>query len=1139
MIDKAKLETVLRSPRTRKYGLRFLIAFVVVGIVGFFLLPPLVKWIVADQLAEALHRPVAIKSLRINPYALSMTVEGLSVEEPEGGKSFVSFDSLYLNLESISLFRFGPVLGEVRLVNPRISLIRLSDNRYNFSDLLDEYLAKPKNNDPIPAFSVANIQIVGGAVEFDDQPVGKKHALNGINLTVPFVSSMSYATESFVEPAFSAHFNGAPMLVEGRSKPFTESLDSAIVLNLTDLQLAKYFDYLPVKVPFKVQEGTLDTNVKLAFRQGKNSASTLMLTGTVGVKGLNVEDLAGAPLLAIKKLDLAIASADLMNRRFAVERIAVESPEIHARVSRDGDVNWITYFSKELAGSKSSAVKPDPAAEPEWSLGEGKVLGGAVHWLDESHGKPFKASVEALDLDLKGLSSKAGKPAEFEVSWRLQAEDWLKVQSMVVKGGRLDLHKREVSVGEVETKGVQALFQRTADGKIDWVKTPALRVVAASQKDTSAPWILSVGKYFGEGIGLRFEDKAVSPAATQSIGGLGFVVENLSTEPGQMAKLTAQFKVNQKGDVSVVGKLTPFPLAADLNVDAKTVELLPLQPYFAEKLNVAVTKGMVTVNGNLQLAQTKPVKAKSGQSDDSSALTGGFAGQLTIGDFYAVDKINSADFLHWKSLFFGKVDARLGPDSVSVGEIALSDFFARVIVSPEGKLNLLQILRKADEAPVAVVPSVSTDGKAKVAPDNPAKVPQAEGSASAPVAEASKPTMPIKIGKVTLQGGSVRFTDNFVKPNYTANLKRIVGKVSGLSSEPGTIAKLELRGSYDNVSPLNVTAQINPLSAKPYLDLQAEIKGIELTALSSYSGKYAGYLIDKGKLSLFVQYKIENNQLAAENRIFIDQLTFGDRVESPDATGLPVSLAVALLKNRNGEIDINLPISGSLDDPQFSIGGLVVRVIVNLFVKAVTSPFALIGSLFGGGEELSHLEFEYGRAAITPEMEKRLDSLAKALIDRPALRLDIEGVVDPKEDREGLKRANIDRKVRALKREGLTRKGIESESAETVSVSAEEYPALLERVYKAEKFPKPRNMIGLVKTLPVDEMEKLIVTHSVINDEDLLDLGERRAQAARDWLVAHEVPAERVFLLPPRVGEDEKSAGEQKAKASRVDFSLK
>jgi len=401
--------------------------------------------------------------------------------------------------------------------------------------------------------------------------------------------------------------------------------------------------------------------------------------------------------------------------------------------------------------------------------------------------------------------------------------------------------------------------------------------------------------------------------------------------------------------------------------------------------------------------------------------------------------------------------------------------------------------------------------------------------------------MPIKIDKVTLQGGQVRFTDNFVKPNYTATLKQIGGHVTGLSSAPNSIANVDLRGSYDEVAPLVLTAKINPLSVKPYLDLQAEVKGIELTPFSSYSGKYAGYAIEKGKLSLFVKYKIENDQLTAENRVFLDQLTFGDPVESPDATKLPVKLAIALLQNRNGEIDINLPISGSLNDPQFSIGGLVVKVIVNLFVKAVTAPFALIGSMFGGdSEQLSNVEFDFGRAAITPDAQKRLENLAKALTDRPALKLEIEGRVDSEQDREGLKSARIERKVQALKREDLTKSGVESGSAETLTVSAEEYPVLLERVYKAEKFPKPRNMVGMVKGLPVDEMEKLILANSKVDDEDLRDLGDRRAKAVQEWLVEHGVSAEQVFLLPSKLGEETgKPAAENKAKSSRADFSLK
>ena len=332
---------------------------------------------------------------------------------------------------------------------------------------------------------------------------------------------------------------------------------------------------------------------------------------------------------------------------------------------------------------------------------------------------------------------------------------------------------------------------------------------------------------------------------------------------------------------------------------------------------------------------------------------------------------------------------------------------------------------------------------------------------------------------------------------------------------------------------------MNPFAAKSYLDLEAEVQGIELTSFSTYSGKYAGYAIERGKLSLFLKYKIENNQLVADNRVFLDQLTFGDSVESASATKLPVTLAVSLLKNRKGEIDINLPISGSLDDPEFSVGGIVVKVIVNLFVKAVTSPFALLGSLFGGGEELAYVEFDYGYAALSVPMQERMKTLAKALDDRPALKIELAGRIDTERDREGLKRALMEQRVKAKRLEELGRQGKDAGSVDDVEVDAKDYPRYLERAYRAEKFPKPRNLVGMVKELPVEEMEKLMMANMKADDEALRDLAGRRARKVSEWLTQEgKIPGERVFILQPNLNAKEGPQND-KAKESRVDFALK
>jgi outer membrane protein OmpA-like peptidoglycan-associated protein len=344
---------------------------------------------------------------------------------------------------------------------------------------------------------------------------------------------------------------------------------------------------------------------------------------------------------------------------------------------------------------------------------------------------------------------------------------------------------------------------------------------------------------------------------------------------------------------------------------------------------------------------------------------------------------------------------------------------------------------------------------------------------------------------------------------------------------------MELRGKYANSAPVQILAKLNPLAAKSYLDLKAEVTGVDLVGFSPYSGKYAGYAIEKGKLSLTVAYKLENNQLSAENRVFIDQFTFGDKIDSPDATKLPVNLAISLLKNNRGEIDLNLPISGSLDDPQFSIGGLIVKVIVNLFVKAVTSPFALLGSMFGSGDELSNIEFAAGRATLNDAAGKKLEALAKALNERNSLKLEITGRADPEADREGVKRAALERAMQAEKLKDLKKAG-EGKSLEEIEIAPEERTAYLTRAYKEAKFPKPRNMVGLQKDLPAEEMEKLMLSNLPATDDDVKALAGRRAEAVQGWLVEQgKVPPERVFLLPPKVEADEKG------KASRVDFSLK
>lgn len=1105
----------LKSPRSLRIGKWLVGIFLLFGLLGYFAAPPLIKSILQKQLSAQLHRDVSIEKIDINPYGLSVKVSGFSVKA-EGGKEIAGFDEFFVNLSSESIFKLAAIVDEVRVAGLRVAVARVSEGRYDISDLLDEWM-KPKDEPEkeTPRFSVNNIQLINAKVVFDDQPKGKIHTISDINLALPFVSSLPYHTEILVNPSFSANINGSPLALTGDSKPFSETRESKLNLDLDRFDLAGLQPYLPDSLPIKLKAGTLDSELKVLFKEVSDKVYSVAVVGSVHVSGLALLESQGQPLASWKRLDVDLDNADPINRKVEVKRVGLDGLEVFLAVNQQGEFN-VMRVADQLA--KPAAPEAKPEAKPEagkpfaWSLGAFALTNGLIHWQDESTLTPTVGEVRSLQVTVGKVDSKLVEPIVIsEISYQVDLGDRFRVEKMAFKDLSVDLPGHRINIAEVSNTGARARMLRNKSGKIEWVSSPVLKTIRATDakaKDEK-PWIGKVGKLSVEDLGFRFEDQFLKPVAVQEIEGFNLHGEELTNEPNKKGKITLKSKINKKGSLNVDGSLQIYPLDVAVKLETVAIQLLPLEPYFGQFLNIALTRGQISNKGE--------ATAKL----DTVGLKAGYKGSFTLGDFVAVDKQNSTDFLKWKSLYFGGIDFRLEPIAINIGEIALTDYFSRLILNKDGKLNVADIVKKQEGAAASGKKDETKSADAK------------EVKVAAKDAAPAKPPVPIKIAKITLQNGTVNFSDLFVKPNYTVNLTKLGGRVSNLSSVADTVADLELRGKYANAAPVQILAKLNPLAAKAYLDLKADITGVDMVGFSPYSGKYAGYAIEKGKLSLNVAYKLENNQLAAENRLFIDQFTFGEKIDSPDATKLPVNLAISLLKNNRGEIDLALPISGSLDDPQFSIGGLVIKVIVNLFVKAVTSPFALLGSMVGGGEELSNVEFAAGRASLSDASSKKLASLAKALNDRNALKLEITGRADPEADKEGVKRVAIERAMKAEKLKDL-KKGGEGQSLDDIEIAPEETKTYLTRAYKEAKFPKPRNMVGLQKDLPVEEMEKLMLTNLPATADDIKDLANRRAEVVQGWLVEQgKVAPERVFLLPPKVETDDKG------KASRADFSLK
>ena len=1127
----SRLVEVVKSNRSKRIGKWFGGFLLVFGLLGYFAAPPLMKYILLKQLGQELHREVSIDNIDINPYALSARINGLSIKTSEG-KEVAGFEELFVNLSTASIFKLALVADELRLQGLRLSVARVSEGRFDISDLLDEWMKPDDEPDTgTPRFSLNNIQLIGGKIDFDDQPKGKLHTVSDINLALPFVSSLPYQAEVLVEPSFSARIDGSSLDLKGHSKPFAGQHESELDLDLEGFNLAVFQPYLPDSLPFRLTSGTLDSELKVVFKAVSEDVFSLLLVGSAHVSGWALTEDKGQPLLAWKRLDIDLDSADLVNRNIAIRRVALDGLEATLAVSREGEFNVLRVVEKlssQTPKTTEPAVKAEPAKPLVWSLGEFVLSNGLVHWQDDSNTTPVAGEVRDLQVTAGKVDSKLTAPIDIsEIAYQLDLGEHLQVARIGVKGMSIDLPAHRVNIAEVASSEISGKLLRNKAGKIEWINTPLIKTVRATDAEMhdEKPWLGEVAKLSVENLAFRFEDQSTRPVAVQTIEGFSLQGENLGNEPGKKGNISLKGKVNQKGSLSVEGSVQAEPPAVALKVETTAIPLLPLQPYFAERLNIALTRGQVSNKGEA-IAQF-----------DKDGVKAAYKGTLTLGDLLAVDKVNSADFLKWKSLYLGGIDFKLAPMTLNIGEIALSDFYSKLILSAGGRLNLQDIVKKPEGEVVAVTDAEKAAAKpvsesAPVPADLAAGLPA--GSVVPATVTPAKPPIPIRIAKITLQNGTVNFSDFFVKPNYTVNVTKLGGRITGLSSTADTLADMELRGSYANSAPVKIVAKLNPLAAKSYLDLTAEVTGVDMVGFSPYSGKYAGYNIEKGKLSLNLAYKLENNQLAAENRLFIDQFTFGEKVDSPDATKLPVNLAIALLKNNRGEIDLNLPISGSLDDPQFSIGGLVIKVIVNLFVKAVTSPFALLGSMFGGGEELSNVEFAPGRVAINEAALKKLEALAKALNERDALKLEITGRADPEADKEGIKRVAIERAMKAEKLKDMLKKGDEGVSLESVEIAPEEYKTYLARAYKEAKFPKPRNMIGMQKELPVEEMEKLMLTNLPASADDIQLLATQRAENVQSWLIeTGKVPAARIFLLPP------KSELDPKAKASRADFSLR
>ncbi|MGN6553367.1 MAG: DUF748 domain-containing protein, partial [Verrucomicrobiota bacterium] len=738
------------------------------------------------------------------------------------------------------------------------------------------------------------------------------------------------------------------------------------------------------------------------------------------------------------------------------------------------------------------------------------------------------------------------------------------IGSITASGARLDLRRdKDAGINIVEVAQPTA-GMTNASGGILFLLQSVTNAVAQLLNSTNQ-WSGTIHDVNVTNCAVNLEDLAQSRPVRLQLDQISLAAKEISNLPGTNLTAALSLRWNTNGTIKSEVQASLLPPTADIQIALDQLELRALDPYLEPKLNLFVLDSKLGMKGRIRL-----------RTDAAELPEVTFAGDVRLDDFSTVDGVFAEDLLKWGSLRISGIDANLNPPTVSIQQIAVDDAYARLVIETNRSINLLTALRLTDtNAASGTVeePLKKSQVKRSAAPIKPTV---AATSTNAPT------LLPkISIASVIVSNALVRFSDRSLTPGVNLTLQQAGGTISGLSSENLQHAEVNLQARVDNVGPVAITGTINPFRKDSTNDIKISVKNVDLTPASPYVGKFAGYRLAKGKLGMDLAYHLRDRDLKSENVIVLDQFTFGEKVNSPNATKLPVRLAIAILKDRDGKIQLDVPIEGSLDDPQFKLGKVIIHAIGNILTKIATSPFSMLGAVFGGqGEELSYQDFAPGSFELQPAGQQKLDGLAKAFYERPALQLEIEGSIDPVADLDGLRRVALERRLRTLQWMSLRKSERAMTTAEQVILTPEDRASWVKRAYtealaKGEivlsaastnqsgsvsnqaptvSLSAARALAGLssgvaekgstalmrlssepalgqtkassstpgivsAKRSPAEEMEALLLNSIEVNEREYQSLAAARAKAVREYLLQNgNVEPERVFLVETQPG---------------------
>ena len=899
--------------------------------------------------------------------------------------------------------------------------------------------------------------------------------------------------------------NFASLLSDVRSPPTPRARRLRWIVALVLIYTVAGFFVLPPIIKWQLVKRLPEiTHRQVAVKQVKINPYALSLT----IRGLSLMETNGEPFAGFDEFYVNFELSSLFRWAWTFSEIKLEHPTANLVRGSDGQFNFANLISREPGQQPAPAKRAKPL--PMLLVQHLVVTNGDFNVADLTRHTPFRIDYGPINLDLKNFTTRRNKDGLYSLavttgaggdfSWsgtiaanppestgkfmlrgvvlktyspyladfaraditdgvldvgaeyRLNAEAspfaldvtnanvkltnfkltatdssevLLGLDDVAVTHASASLAARDAHVPLVTVHGGSLLARREKDGQLNWLKLLTAQTNAPqpaipetnSTSQSAAPWKASIDEFNLDGFVVTADDHVPPTPAQIGLDDLHVNLKGLSNQSNAPVTSIIGFNWRGGGKAQVAAKGTLLPPAAEAEVAIAELALPPLQPYVEQQARVVLNAGALSVNGHATYA---PVGMAAPKIQ--------FTGDVSIAKFASVDTVAYQELASWDALNLRGIRLMLQTNAVNVDEIKFTGMRTSLVVSSNGELAVQALMK--------------TEPATSPASNNP----PAENISS----EATPPptSIPIKIASLVFEKCSFRAADHSLTPHFDTSIEEFNGTIRDLALPGLNKAAVDIRGKVSALAPFEASGQITPDAKNPYVDLKLKLKNDDLTPFTPYAEKYAGHPLNKGKLSFDLSYKIQNRKLEATNIIALDQFTLGARNNSTNATKLPVKLGVALLKDRNGRIDLDLPVSGSLDDPKFSISALVWKAIVNILTKVATSPFSLLGAMFGGGEELQYVDFAPGVAILEPAQTNKLNTLAKALFERPALNLEISASADPVADREMLSRQKLRTKMKSLRLQELSARGKPVSSLDEFQIEPADYQRLLRRTYK-------------------------------------------------------------------------------------------